>query len=398
MTNNLQNNWQVKSLGEVLTDIRYGMTASADFLNDGIKFLRVTDIKTNGSVDYSRLPNVVAKKNEAEKYFLLNGDCVIARSGSVGKAHIFNGIEEVVFASYLIRLRFNIEILYPPYFGAFSQTSSYWNQILSNTKGGVQQNINTDGLSRIKIPLPPLPIQKQIAEILEHADKAKQKRKEANKLTDEFLQSVFIEMFGDPAKNPRGWDKSTFLNLVEKFQYGTSVKSSQEGLPVLRIPNIIQGIVDLNDLKRVELSIKEVESLILNEGDILFVRTNGNPNNVGRCALFNLKDKFVFASYLIRAILKKDKVNPVFLVYLLGNSNYRNVVRSKCSTTAGQFNINTKGLGSLQIIYPPLSLQQQFAEIVNKTEVLKEKQKQSEQELENLFQSLMQKAFKGELV
>lgn len=77
---------------------------------------------------------------------------------------------------------------------------------MTDFRGSAQGGISREFVNKVLIPLPPLPVQKQIAEILEKADQAKQKCKEANKLTDEFLQSVFIEMFGDQVKNPKGWE------------------------------------------------------------------------------------------------------------------------------------------------------------------------------------------------
>lgn len=374
-------------MGEI-TDVIAGQSPPSSTYNNnqqGLPFFQ-------GKVDFGvTFPKVRVWCNEPVKIAKPN-DILISVRAPVGPTNICNVESCIGRGLSAIRSKANTKYKYVFYF-----LRSIEERIFDKGHGSTFNAITQNELREIKIPFPPLPIQKQIAEILEKSDEAKQKRKEANKLTDEFLQSVVIEMFGDPVKNPKRWEVKSFDQLVEKFQYGTSVKSSQRGLPVLRIPNIIQGVVDLSNLKTVELSKKEEESLILNDSDILFVRTNGNPDYVGRCALFNLKDKYVFASYLIRAILIKENVNSFFLVYLLGNSNYRNVIRSKCSTTAGQFNINTKGLGSLPIILPPLPLQQRFAEVVNKTEALKEKQKQSEQELENLFQSLMQKAFKGEL-
>ena len=390
--------WQVKSLGELVTDIRYGMNASADCINEGTKFLRVTDITTNGSVNYSNLPNVVANLKEVEKYFLKEGDCVIARSGSVGKAHIFNGQENVVFASYLIRLKFNKEMLYPPYFGAFSQTRFYWDQILSNTKGGVQQNINTEGLSRIKIPLPPLPIQKQIAEILEKTDQAKQKRKEANKLTDEFLQSEFIEMFGDPVKNPKGFPIEPLEKVCVKITDGThnSPRNDENGIyKYITAKNIKKNGIDLRNITYIsEIDHKAIYSRCNAEfEDVLYIK---DGVTTGIAQVNKLKEEFSMLSSLALFKLNKLVLNPYYLRDYLNNNNvYQNIRNSMGGAAITRLTVDK--LKRIKVVLPPLSLQQQFADIVNKTESLKEKQKQSEQELENLFQCLMQKAFNGEL-
>jgi len=254
-------------------------------------------------------------------------------------------------------------------------------------------------MNKIKIPLPPLPIQKQIAEILEKADEARQKRKEANKLTDEFLQSVFIEMFGDPVKNPKGWEKGIIRDVVEYSEYGTSKKSNDKGIgyPILGMNNITyEGSIDLTKCNYVDLKAKEFKKLKLEKGDIIFNRTN-STELVGKTTYWNLCIDAVIASYLVKIRLI-NAIEPIWFSFLLNTLSYKNLFESRCKKAVNQSNISPTLLKEFPLIIPPNSLQQQFAEIVNKTEALKEKQKQSEQELENLFQSLMQKAFKGELV
>ncbi|MBI4931833.1 MAG: restriction endonuclease subunit S [Bacteroidetes bacterium] len=386
-------------LGELVSEIRYGFTGSAIPERNGVGFIRVTDIDEYGKVDYATVPGVLINEKEVPRYLLQDGDCIIARSGSVGKAHIYFGKNsKEVFASYLIRLRFDTKKIYPKYFGAFTHSNFYWKQILSNKKGGVQQNINTDGLSRIEIPVPDLKTQQKIASILEQADAARQKRKQANQLTEQFLQSAFLEMFGDPVRNEKEWDIKTFGELVEGLKYGTSLQCStkfQKGfLPVLRIPNIIGGSINEDDLKYCKPEPNEIEKLKLKNGDILFVRSNGNPEYIGRCAIFSKEEEFIYASYLIRARLQSlSIVLPVFLQFHFSYASYRGEMLRRAKTTAGNFNINTESLRSLKIILPPLSLQQKFASLVERVEKLREKQRESERELENLFQSLMQRYF-----
>jgi hypothetical protein len=118
-------------------------------------------------------------------------------------------------------------------------------------------------------------------------------------------------MFGDPVTNPKKWSLGKLVDLVSEFRYGSSNKSQPHGKPILRIPNVVDGTLNLSDLK-----------LVPKDGDILFVRTNGNPDFVGRCAVFErhlLANKafsgseYIFASYLIRARLIPGSVEPIFL-------------------------------------------------------------------------------------
>ena len=268
----------------------------------------------------------------------------------------------------------------------------------SNCSGATQKAIGNEKLSKIKIPLPSLSVQKKIVKLLDRAEQAKIKRGKADKLTKDFIDSNFDKLFGDLGKNDKKYPIKTLGELTEEFRYGTSNKSGLNGYFTLGIPNIVAEKINLSRINKVEVTQKEFSKLKLKYGDVLFVRTNGNPNYIGRCNIFNLKaDDFIFASYLIRCRLKKD-IEPLFLKSFLEAKCGRIILRTKCKTTAGQYNINTEGLGSIPVPLPPLPLQQKFAKIVEQVEKLKEKQQKSKDKIEEIFNSLMQKAFRGELV
>jgi type I restriction enzyme S subunit len=194
--------------------------------------------------------------------------------------------------------------------------------------------------------------------------------------------------------------------LGAEFRYGTSVKSSTIGKPTLRIPNVIGGSIDLSDLKLVPVTNEEFERLRLFDGDFLFVRTNGNPDFVGRCALFDSRqilllgleaDQFIYASYLIRARIPHEEVEPVFLRdYLLGAEGRRRL-RARCKTSAGQYNINTEGLGAIAVPLPAYILQREFAERVEGVERVRAIHRTATSEIDVLFASLQHRAFRGEL-
>jgi len=207
-------------------------------------------------------------------------------------------------------------------------------------------------------------------------------------------------MFGDPKTNSNGWKKTSFGNLITDIRYGTSIKCSSEkkGIPVLRIPNVINGAIDLTDLKYAEIEYKDVRKLVLTEGDLLFVRTNGNRENVGRSAVYCEKDGiFVFASYLIRARLS-DNLDPIFANTYLMLPYAREQLFKNARTSAGQYNINTNGLKAIQFIVPPVNLQRKFATIVHKINYLTVQQKKSQQEIDNLFNLLLERAIGGKKI
>jgi len=199
-----------------------------------------------------------------------------------------------------------------------------------------------------------------------------------------------------------GWPVQSLGAHLEEIRYGTSEKcgdeSPEQDVPVLRIPNVVNGVIDWADLKFTSLNAKDRDRLLLVDGDILFVRTNGNPNYIGRCAVFEGNRTAAFASYLIRARLRDDApVTPKFVSNCLSMPSYRSRLIQEAKTTAGNYNANTTGLRSLPIIEPTKEMQAVYARVVagmNKTVV---KMVADLTEANDLFSALSQHAFTGDL-
>lgn len=193
-----------------------------------------------------------------------------------------------------------------------------------------------------------------------------------------------------------------FASCVEEFRYGTSAKSASSGKPALRIPNVIGGKLNLDELKCVPVDDAEFERLRLCEGDVLFVRTNGNPDFVGRSAIFTRSavldygydpSEFIYASYLIRARLNQSLVLPGFLCHYLSSPEGRQAVRERCRTSAGQFNINTAGLGTIPLPLPPLREQTRIASILDKADAIRRKREEGIRLTEELLRSTFLEMF-----
>jgi type I restriction enzyme, S subunit len=279
-------------------------------------------------------------------------------------------------------------------------------EFLSRSVGGAQPNISQQIIRETKISLPPIATQKRIAAILDQAEALRSLRREAIGKLDELGRSVFLEMFGDPVMNPKGWKIHKLADFVSEFRYGSSNKSQPHGKPILRIPNVVGGTLNLTDLKVAPVDDAEFERLKMQDGDILFVRTNGNPDFVGRCAVFDRRliagtefsgDDYIFASYLIRARLASKEIETVFLREFLLGSSGRRQLRASCKTSAGQFNVNIPSLSAISVPLPPLPLQQEFAKRIEAIEALKAIQREAIVQLDALFASLQHRAFRGEL-
>ena len=267
-------------------------------------------------------------------------------------------------------------------------------------------NIENHGYSRhykflkeIKIVIPPLPTQKKIVAILEKAEKLKGWRREADELTDELLKSTFLEMFGDPVKNQNGFKLGTIADLVIKTQYGTSKKANEvgKGMPIVRMNNITyEGKWDFSSLKYIEFDENDKEKYLVNNGELLFNRTN-SKELVGKSAVYKEKEPMAFAGYLVKIITDSPATSDFIAGHL--NSEFGKLYLLKMAKSiVGMANINAQEVQKIPILIPPMELREKYAIIVEQIELLRGFQKQSNMEINDLSNYLMQKAFKGELV
>ena len=204
-------------------------------------------------------------------------------------------------------------------------------------------------------------------------------------------------MFGSQPNSKRGWEIAKIGDIVTDVRYGTSKSSVIGGkYPYLRMNNITyEGELDLKDLKYIDISDDELEKCVVRKGDVLFNRTN-SIDLIGKTCVFNLEEPMVIAGYIIRIRLK-EQVLPVYLSIFLNSDYGKQLLKSMAKGAVNQANINAQELKSIKISIPPIELQNQFADFVTQVDKLKFEMEKSLKELEDNFNSLMQKAFKGEL-
>lgn len=266
--------------------------------------------------------------------------------------------------------------------------------------------LNREDAYRSPLHLPPLEEQRRIAEILDKADELRAKRRAALEQLDTLTESAFLDMF-DLQRQP-DWPVATLADLAVDMRLGSSVKSGEVGRPILRIPNVKGGQIDLADVVRVPLNDRDFRRLQMADGDLLFVRSNGNPEYVGRCAAFDAGvvrqsswasevEDFVFASYLIRVRPDRTRVIPSFLETMMTMGSCRRQLRDAAATSAGQYNINSQGLGAVKLLVPPIDLQADFVKRKAAIKTWGHSLRGYESQLDSLSASLESSAFRGEL-
>ncbi|NCC71323.1 restriction endonuclease subunit S, partial [bacterium] len=274
---------------------------------------------------------------------------------------------------------------------------------LQNQTTGLR-NLKLKEYSKLKIPIPykdnkpDLETQKRIVEKLELAEKLKENREKADELTREYLNSVFLDMFGDINYNPHNFKIGTIRDLIIKSQYGSGKKADENNgeFPMLRMNNInYDGSWDFTSLKYVDLDKNEQEKYLVYKGELLFNRTN-SKELVGKTAVYRKNTPMAYAGYLIKLKTKNKAISEFISAHL--NSKYgKKYLLLKCKSIVGMANINAQEIQETPILLPPEFLMEKYEKIVEQVEQLKQNQQKSKKEINNLYNKLMQQAFNGEL-
>lgn len=257
--------------------------------------------------------------------------------------------------------------------------------------------LNKSRFASLEIPVPRLSEQKRIAAILDKADAIRRKREQAIKLADEFLRSLFLDMFGDPATNPKRLPIVRIGDLLSSVAYGTSKKACEQGqYPVLRMLNITyEGSWKLSDFKFMDLTAAEFERYSVEKGDILFNRTNSREL-VGKTAVFRSDGPMVYAGYLIR-LRTNERAHPEYISAFLNSGYMKRQLRDRCKSIIGMANINAKEIQAFPVPLPAIHSQEAFATCVEAVLKSRTTLEGNLCEINRLVESLTQRAFRGEL-
>ena len=323
-----------------------------------IRMLQIRDFTQPGKVkaEYVKLTNTTK--------CCLKDDILIARYGaSLGK--ILTGLSGAYNVA-MTKAVPNEAVISKKFLYYFLCSDTFQNCILNVGVRAAQAGFNKEDLSNIELYCPDLSIQNKICKILELVDVLINKSKLQLDELDLLVKSRFVEMFGDPKSNPKGWNKKTLSEIITKANNGMARRENDEsGSIVLRLVELQGGFIDYSKPNRIILTEKEQEKYLLQENDILFARVNGNPLNVGRCAVFHTIDEAVYHNdHIIRVHFDDSLINGVFASNILNSEYGKDQLKNKIKTSAGQYTISQDGIGAIESIMPPIELQNQYADFV----------------------------------
>ena len=270
-------------------------------------------------------------------------------------------------------------------------------ELSGKTHGSTMKHVVRGDFESTQVPVPPLPEQRRIVDLLSRAEGIVRLRREAEKKAAELIPALFNDMFGDPATNPKGWPVSTLGDAIESADYGSSTKASDDGsgVPLIRMGNVsYEGTLNLFALKFVNLPPKEVEKYRLQQGDILFNRTN-SKDLVGKTGLWNDSREAIAASYFIRLRVHPDKLHSCYLWVFMNSKHMKRILFDTARGAIGQANINSKELKAFKIALPPLDLQVCFAAKMDQVMSIQSQQSFATAKARATFDALLADAFKG---
>ncbi len=398
--------WNIVRLGDIC-DVRDGTHDTPKYVDKGVPFITSKNLSTEG-LNFTEV-NCISYEDHiffSKRSKVENGDILFGMIGTVGNPVIVNTDFEFSIKNVALLKLANNENLNNRYLLHLVKSDLINRQFKKLKRGGVQSFVALGSIRNLQISLPPLETQKQIAAVLDKADELRQKRKQANAKLDEFLQSVFLDMFGDPIMNEKQWEVKKLKELSKGIMSGNTPKGGSQvyvscGIEFYRSQNVWNNRIEKKDIAYIdEETHKKMKRSSLKHNDILITKTgriNTENSSLGRSALYEGEDDKANINGHVYFVRLKEGINHKFVLTILTSKEYREYIRRVCVGGIDKRQLNKEHIEDFPIICPPIELQNKFAQIIQKVEQQKVKNETSAQKLDDLFNALLQRAFKGEL-
>jgi type I restriction enzyme S subunit len=361
---------------------------------------KICDIKTgkldvNAESSNGKYPFFTcAEKPVKIDFYDYDCECVLIAGNGEFAVNYYNGKFNAYQRTYIVTAKDKFkDETYLPYLYSILKRAIL--ELKSQSQGSIIQYLRLPQLETLEIPFPKPDEQKRIAAILDKADRLRRQRHFAQTLSDSFLQSVFIKMFGDIYKNEKSFEIGELdqkLSFMTSGSRGWAEHYTAKGDLFLRIQNVNKGELLLNDIAFVQApETAEARRTKVKEGDVLLTITAA----LGRSAVIPKNLPTAYINQHI-ALLRVKDINPTFVSHFITSRSGQ--IQIKMLDREGvKSGLNFDDIKGIRILLPPLPLQEKFAEIVQKFERIRRQQREATRQAEHLFQTLLHRAFRGEL-
>lgn len=367
-------------------------------ISELFNFLPKSKIKAGEGIENGKYPFYTCS-NELTKYYdeyTFEPNKLIFGTGGSASLHYASEPFATSTDCYVIEAKeLNVDVKYVYYY-----LKNNFQILEDGFKGAGLKHISKDYLSNIMIEYPNIEEQQRIVNILDKAEEIRTKKKLANEKLDEFLKSTFIDMFGDPVTNPKGFIVTKLSNLTTLVSSGSTPLGGAstyltQGILFIRSQNVLMNKFKFDDVAYIsEETHNKMSRTKVNKYDVLLNITGAS---IGRVNYFEGEDGSANVNQhvcIIRPVL--EKIMPQYLTFFIGNDFFqRKIIRENSGATRQA--LNFQQIKNFEIPVPSIMLQKQFAQIVQKVEAQKEKNQKVIEQMDNLFNSLMQQAFNSGL-
>ena len=408
----LPEGWKVEKLDTLFLDKFTGDWGSSDEENKGIFVIRTTNFTNNGKLNLDGVVTRCIDNKVIKRKKLQFGDIILEKSGGsdnqpVGRVIYFDKTDGIYICNNFTHvLRVNKKKAVPKYVMYFllDVHKKGITKYFQNKTTGIR-NLQMKRYLGLDIVLPPQEIQKKIVKALEKAEEILKKRKEVINLLDELVKSRFIEVFEEPEKNDRGWEVAElgkYLNVLTDYHSNGSYETLRDNVTLLDTPDYAL-MVRTTDLENhnFEKDVKYIDEHAYNHlkkskvfGGEIIINKIGSAGKIYLMPFLNRPVSLAMNQFLLR--FDENKVNHVFIYNLLLTPYMKVKIKEKVRGAVTK-TITKDAIREIKIMVPPIQLQNQFADFVKQVDKLKFEMQKSLKKMENNFNSLIQRAFKGEL-
>jgi len=393
VTSSIQTNWKVVTCGEVV-DVRDGTHETPKYVDSGIPLITSKNLKSTG-IDFTNVQYISKADHQAisKRSQVDNNDILFAMIGTIGNPVLVEKEREFSIKNTAL-FKLSGSQVNPKYFLRLLDSSMIRRQLDSATRGGTQKFVSLKVLRGLTFPLPPLPEQKRIAQILDAADALRAKRRESIAQLDALVQSTFLEMFGDPIGNHKEFETKNVAQLCTLVRGSSPRPKGDPAFYGAGVPRLMVA-----DVTRDGFSVTPKIDSLTTEGakrsrpvpsGTIVMAVSGNVGLVSRVNVnCCIHDGFV-------GFLKLDEetVDPVYFMYQL---HLQKTIHEKIKAGAIFKNITTNDIKRINIQLPKKELQIKFSENIKSIQTQKSHLQTHLTELNTLFASLQSRAFNGEL-